>query len=123
AVRRLAKPSPLPKAMALANGEAPVPKTCVLHRGDYSQPGAEVTPGFPKVLGSPSAQNFSAPNGRAALANWIASHHNPLTARVMVNRIWQHHFGRGLVPTPSDFGTHGQRPTHPELLDWLASEF
>jgi hypothetical protein len=60
---------------------------------------------------------------RRALAEWIASPENPLTARVMMNRIWRHHFGRGIVRTPNDFGKNGERPTHPELLDWLATEF
>src|SRR5262249_38253454 len=60
---------------------------------------------------------------RAKLAEWIASPDNPLTARVMVNRIWHYHFGRGIVGTPNDFGFNGDRPTHAELLDWLASEF
>src|SRR5262249_19617206 len=64
----------------------------------------------------------AATKGRTALADWIASPENPLAARVMVNRLWQHHFGRGLVATPGDFGTRGQAPTHPELLDWLAGE-
>src|SRR5205085_8398936 len=58
----------------------------------------------------------------SALAEWIASPSNPLTARVIVNRLWQHHFGRGIVATASDFGVRGERPTHPELLDWLALE-
>ncbi len=111
------KPAPLPASLALQNG--PPARTHILHRGDYHQPGAEVAPAFPEVLGAPPAASAK----RAALADWIASPANPLTARVMVNRVWRHHFGRGLVATPSDFGTHGQKPTHPALLDWLASEF
>lgn len=96
----------------------------VLHRGDPEQPKDEVSPAALPALG-----RFDIPpmNGeqdrRQALANWITSPSNPLTARVMVNRIWQGHFGVGLVDTASDFGVNGSRPTHPELLDWLASEF
>jgi len=118
-VRKLPKPPAMPMAMALARGKGPGAKTFVLSRGEYGQPGDEVQAGFPTVLPSTNASGGS----RAALADWIASPGNPLTARVMVNRIWQHHFGRGIVTTPSDFGTRGQRPTHPELLNWLASEF
>jgi len=127
------KPKPLPASLALQNG--PPVKTHVLHRGEYNQPTAEVTPGFPEVLTGtataagristeqPGTVADPGSNQRAALAEWIASPANPLTARVMVNRIWQHHFGRGLVASTSDFGTHGQKPTHPALLDWLAAEF
>ena len=118
------KPKPLPATLALQTG--PPVKTHVLHRGDYSQPLEEVAPAVPEVLretGAAIPPAASPATARAALAQWIANPVHPLTARVMVNRIWQHHFGRGLVPTPSDFGTHGQKPTHPELLDWLASEF
>ena len=116
------KPRPLPATLALQNG-APA-KTHVLHRGDYNQPGDEVRAGFPQVLsGVGAGASEPAENVRAPLAHWVASAAHPLTARVMVNRIWKHHFGRGLVGTPSDFGTHGQKPTHPALLDWLAAEF
>ncbi|MFN8707742.1 MAG: PSD1 and planctomycete cytochrome C domain-containing protein [Planctomyces sp.] len=101
----------------------------VLLRGNPHSPGPEVTPGFPTVLSPPevafpevSADAVSS-GRRTVAARWIASAENPLTARVAVNRIWQHHFGRGIVRTSSDFGFQGARPTHPELLDWLASEF
>ena len=117
-VKKLPKPAPLPRAMALVKSDGPPAKTYLLTRGDYSQPGDEVAAAFPTVLHPKPTEGR-----RSALADWIASPDNPLTARVMVNRIWQHHFGRGLVPTPSDFGTHGQPPTQPGLLDWLAGEF
>jgi len=112
--KKLPKPPPLPHAMTLGSGK-PV-KTYVLFRGEYTQPGDEVSPGFPQVLGGTA----SAPS-RSVLADWLAT--QPLAARVMANRIWQQHFGRGLVTTPSEFGPHGQPPSHPELLDWLAGEF
>src|SRR5206468_12054375 len=90
-------------------------------------PGEKVDCGFPRVLGSPDpALRKGAPGKssgrRTLLAEWIASPANPLTARVMANRLWQHHFGRAIVPTSNDFGKLGEPPTHPELLDWLASE-
>ena len=132
ALKRIPKPPPLPVTMALQNKGGPAPKTFVLARGDYNNPGEEVEPGFPVILNTRRMSDISiagkdertAMRGpRTILADWIAASANPLTARVMVNRIWQHHFGRGLVATPSDFGTRGSRPTHPELLDWLAGEF
>ncbi|RYI98853.1 MAG: DUF1553 domain-containing protein, partial [Acetobacteraceae bacterium] len=96
----------------------------LLNRGDPEQPKEEVPPAVPAALGdlvlttdTPERQR------REALAGWIASPENPLTARVMVNRLWQGHFGTGLVQTPSDFGNNGMPPTHPALLDWLAGEF
>ncbi len=96
----------------------------LLNRGDPEQPKEPVVPAVLSALGdlklpkeSPEQQR------RRVLADWIASPQNPLTARVMVNRIWQGHFGTGLVPTPSDFGRMGMKPSHPELLDWLAAEF
>ncbi|MGE3308737.1 MAG: DUF1549 and DUF1553 domain-containing protein [Limisphaerales bacterium] len=98
----------------------------LLRRGDPEQPREAVVPAVPAVLGRGwvgLAPDAPEQERRRALADWIASTNNPLTARVMVNRIWQGHFGTGLVETPSDFGKNGARPSHPELLDWLASEF
>jgi hypothetical protein len=94
--------------------------THILQRGQYDQPGKEVSPGVPARL--PPLPEGAA-NNRLGFARWIADAGNPLTARVAVNRFWQLHFGDGLVRTMEDFGTQGQRPTHPELLDWLALEF
>ncbi len=99
-------------------------KIHVLLRGDPEQPKEEVFPAVPVALGSINLALATAEQQRRiALADWIASPQNPLTARVMVNRIWQGHFGTGLVDTPSDFGNNGAKPSHPELLDWLAAEF
>jgi hypothetical protein len=99
-------------------------KIHLLYRGDPEQPKEEVSPAVLSALGTLKLP-ADAPEQerRVALANWIADPQNPLTARVMVNRIWQGHFGTGLVETSSDFGRMGIRPSHPELLDWLAQEF
>ena len=104
-------------------GEASRPTDMpVLIRGNPDTPGAKVPRRFLAVLGGDRFP-FQHGSGRLELARAIASADNPLTARVMVNRIWQHHFGRGLVATSSNFGTLGERPSHPELLDWLAHRF
>ncbi|HAT20839.1 MAG TPA: hypothetical protein DCS85_11840 [Verrucomicrobiales bacterium] len=99
-------------------------KTFLLNRGDPEQQGERVDPAIPAALGNLSLDPTSTEQERrVALARWIGSESNPLTARVLVNRIWQYHFGRGLVDTASDFGRNGTKPSHPELLDWLAIEF
>jgi hypothetical protein len=103
------------------------PRTHILLRGSPERPGAEVGPGLPTVLAA-KQPGFLPPDAfttrrRLSLANWMADPSNPLTARVIVNRVWQWHFGDGLVRSESDFGKHGQPPTHPELLDWLADWF
>jgi hypothetical protein len=121
-------PAP-PSAMALTDVGPVAPATHLLKRGDWRHPGKEVTPGFLSAIDDrpatiPAPKSGATTTGRRAeLARWLTSPDNPLTARVMVNRLWQHHFGRGLVATPSDFGVQGEAPTHPELLDWLAREF
>ncbi len=92
-------------------------------RGEPSQPGAEVPRGLIKALGGGPLLERTSGSGRLELAQWLTEPRNPLTPRVMVNRIWQYHFGHGLVKTPNDFGVRGLSPTHPELLDYLATQF
>jgi hypothetical protein len=123
---RLAETEP---AQCLVEEGPEARRTFVLLRGDVRLPGEEVEPGVPAVL-APQPIPFPPPPAgarstgrRLTLARWIASKENTLTSRVLVNRVWQYHFGRGLVATSSDFGRRGDRPSHPELLDWLASEF
>jgi len=120
---------PFDHALAIAENGRQAKPTHVLYRGDAHSPRAEVSPRFPTVLGL-AEPSFLERNGtatttgrRRVLADWIASPDNPLTARVFVNRVWQHHFGVGLVPTPDDFGRTGLGPSNPELLDFLAAEF
>ncbi len=105
-----------------------IPVTKILFQGNHKDARAPVEPGFISILDpNPAviqkAANAKSTGRRLTLANWIASTNNPLTARVLVNRIWQQHFGKGLVATPNDFGLAGATPTHPELLDWLANQF
>lgn len=119
----------LAQALCIKEDGPKAPKTHVLMRGNAHVPGAEVQPAFPSVLSPPRPAIASPKPGaessghRLAYAQWLTNKSNPLTARVMINRIWQYHFGRGIVRTSSNFGFQGTLPTHPELLDWLADEF
>jgi len=116
----------LPQGYFLVEKPAVVPASFLLLRGRASNPGPPVQPGLPTVLAARQpdfAAGDHSTQRRLTLARWIAHPDNPLTARVIVNRVWQHHFGEGLVRTPSDFGVAGLSPTHPELLDWLAHWF
>ncbi|MBE2287097.1 MAG: DUF1553 domain-containing protein [Prosthecobacter sp.] len=113
--------------MALIETKPDVPSTHVLLRGLAANRGEEVKPAVPVVL-TGKAVPFPKPTGKTSLrrrtyAEWIISPQNPLTWRVMVNRVWQHHFGAGIVASPSNFGVSGMKPTHPELLDWLTMQF
>src|SRR5262249_7891123 len=108
----------------------PAPTMYLYRRGGYETPGAPVEPGFPAVLtaavsGAPvhTAPTAATSGYRSALARWLTQPEHPLTARVIANRVWQQYFGRGIVATPDNFGRSGTAPTHPELLDWLATEF
>ncbi|WP_020468147.1 DUF1549 and DUF1553 domain-containing protein [Zavarzinella formosa] len=108
-------------AWAMADDEK-IPATHILKRGEVKRKGEVVQPAFPRVIDENPAKADAPRLKRLDLAKWIASPKNPLTARVIVNRLWLSHFGRGIVNTPNDYGLHGEPPTHPELLDWLASE-
>jgi cytochrome c553 len=123
------KPPPIPLALVAQEGGVPRSVYEGFHdariqvRGDYRRLGAEVPRHVPEIVAGDSAPKIAKGSGRLELARWIASASNPLTSRVMVNRVWQGHFGSGLVRTSSNFGKLGESPSHPELLDWLASRF
>ena len=133
--RRLARWKPVALTVRNAPGPPsgpPLPPVRVLRSGDYRQPAEVVEAGFPSAISGHSGpaemftdryRQFPTRGRRYTLARWIASEDNPLTARVMVNRLWQHHFGRGIVATASNFGKNGSGATHPKLLDWLAVSF
>jgi hypothetical protein len=118
----------MPTASVLGHRDLPlIPPVYVLNRGDLGSPKEKVRPAVPAVLSNGLVLDDGSPisryQDRARLAFWLTRPDHPLTSRVMVNRIWQWHFGRGIVDTPNDFGHQGQSPTHPALLDWLATEF
>ncbi len=120
-------PGALPTATALVDANRTAPPTHTLYGGAYDAPVDEVEPGFLTILDPKPAKieppaSLDSTGRRTALARWIVSPGNPLGARVMVNRLWQYHFGRALAASPSNLGISGDKPTHPELLDWLATE-
>ena len=129
AARSGLRPEPRIRALFDMGGEPTA--TAILLRGEYQKLGPVVTPGVPSVLSDgiepyrvvKPAWETDTSGRRLALARWLTQPRHPLTSRVMVNRIWQHHFGTGLVANPGNFGTQSPRPSHPELLDWMATEF
>jgi hypothetical protein len=122
-------PAPVYEADALIEGGVPQSRYAGIHdcpvmaRGRYDHPGEIVPRGFPRLLAGDGPHPEMHDSGRLELAQWIASPENPMTAKVMANRIWQHHFGQAIVRTPNNFGKLGVPPTHPELLDYLARRF
>jgi hypothetical protein len=128
--REKERPAPLPQLAALTETTNSPPEHHVLIRGNYARPGPVAEPGVPLILCSgqnsyhvPASSTPRSSGRRTALADWLISPEHPTVARMMVNRIWQRHFGVGLVSTPENFGVTGAKPTHPELLDFLATEF
>jgi len=123
-IKRSSLPADLPGAYAVTEGNPA--DVALQRRGDPDSPGPVVPRGVPRFAfldSQPASGARPQGSGRLELANWLTKADNPLTPRVMVNRLWQHHFGRGIVATPSNFGARGEPPTHPELLDWLAARF
>ena len=122
-------PAPLPLANGAQEGGVPESPQAGVHdvrihiRGNYARLGESVPRRFPRIVASEQQTPIREGSGRLQLARWLVSPQHPLTARVMVNRIWQYHFGQPIVRTPSNFGKQGERPTHPELLDYLAKRF
>jgi Protein of unknown function (DUF1553)/Protein of unknown function (DUF1549)/Planctomycete cytochrome C len=119
---RVSSPAAPPRGMVLTDSPTPV-EPVVFIRGNPGRPGKRVPRRFLQALGSDGVKPFAKGSGRLELARAIASPQNPLTARVIVNRVWMHHFGAGIVRSASDFGIRGSAPSHPELLDYLASRF
>lgn len=122
-LERLEASGPPKPPMAYAVTEAEPVEQRVFIRGNHNNPGAVVRQEFPVILAGDGQEAIADGKGRLALAKWLSSPDHPLTGRVIVNRLWQWHFGQGLVRTPNNFGVMGERPTHPELLDYLANRF
>ena len=121
--RHLEKTTPPEPELACGVAEGEVLQQKVFIRGDYSSPGEDAPKAFPAILAGENQPPIGEGSGRLQLAHWVTQPDHPLTGRVMVNRIWQWHFGEGLVRTPNNFGKTGEKPTHPALLDYLAQHF